>query len=311
MPPKTDYNENRCPAFLGIGAQRSGTTWLYSHLYTHPETWLPPIKELHYFDMLDPSVNMTSQRYRSHLKQRVRHNAARLIPPVVRSKLFPDKTVRWNPAFDFRYFFGRASNDWYVSLFKNAHAAGRITGEISPAYSILSKKYINEIYQINPRIKIIFILRNPILRSWSHAVKGLCMDRKRSIAKVGESEFIRHVNSTDSLLRSDYLRTYQNWTSIFPRDRILICYHDRIVMEPNHFLMDVCRFLGVDPGPYEPGRKLLGAVNSSAPRGKGIPAKLEHELARIYLPRLEKLSSEFPGYPEQWYQEAKEILSKK
>lgn len=38
------------PRFLGIGAQKSGTTWLHARLAEHPELFLPEEKELHYFD---------------------------------------------------------------------------------------------------------------------------------------------------------------------------------------------------------------------------------------------------------------------
>lgn len=38
------------PAFLGIGAQKSGTTWLHTQLATHPSLFLPEEKECHYFD---------------------------------------------------------------------------------------------------------------------------------------------------------------------------------------------------------------------------------------------------------------------
>jgi hypothetical protein len=38
------------PDFLVIGAQKAGTTWLYAQLQNHPQVWLPPIKEIHYFD---------------------------------------------------------------------------------------------------------------------------------------------------------------------------------------------------------------------------------------------------------------------
>ncbi len=38
--------------FLGIGAQRAGTTWLYRCLQRHPQLYLPGTKELHYFDRL-------------------------------------------------------------------------------------------------------------------------------------------------------------------------------------------------------------------------------------------------------------------
>ena len=38
------------PAFLGIGAQKSGTTWLHARLREHPSLFLPEEKERHYFD---------------------------------------------------------------------------------------------------------------------------------------------------------------------------------------------------------------------------------------------------------------------
>lgn len=37
--------------FLGIGAQRGGTTWLYAMLLNHPQVFLPKFKELHYWDL--------------------------------------------------------------------------------------------------------------------------------------------------------------------------------------------------------------------------------------------------------------------
>ena len=38
------------PNFLVIGASRSGTTWIDKNLRDHPSVYLPPIKELHFFD---------------------------------------------------------------------------------------------------------------------------------------------------------------------------------------------------------------------------------------------------------------------
>src|SRR5436309_13187492 len=40
------------PDFICIRAHKGGTTWLYQQLDSHPDFWMPPIKELHYFDQL-------------------------------------------------------------------------------------------------------------------------------------------------------------------------------------------------------------------------------------------------------------------
>lgn len=39
------------PDFLGIGAQKAGTTWLSANLRCHPQLFLPEKKELHYFNL--------------------------------------------------------------------------------------------------------------------------------------------------------------------------------------------------------------------------------------------------------------------
>lgn len=38
----------RRPDFIGLGAQRSGTSWIYACLYEHPEIYAP-VKEVHFF----------------------------------------------------------------------------------------------------------------------------------------------------------------------------------------------------------------------------------------------------------------------
>ena len=39
------------PDFLGIGAMKSGTTWLYENLRSHPGIYVPEKKELYYFSL--------------------------------------------------------------------------------------------------------------------------------------------------------------------------------------------------------------------------------------------------------------------
>lgn len=41
----------RLPDFLGLGTQKGGTTSLHQWLNTHPQVFLPPCKEVHYFDL--------------------------------------------------------------------------------------------------------------------------------------------------------------------------------------------------------------------------------------------------------------------
>ena len=50
---KDSTEESNCLGpgfFIGIGAARAGTTWLYSMLQKRKEIYLPPVKELQYFN---------------------------------------------------------------------------------------------------------------------------------------------------------------------------------------------------------------------------------------------------------------------
>lgn len=46
------YRRNKLilPDFIGIGAQKAGTSWLHANLMVHQQVFMPKEKELHYFD---------------------------------------------------------------------------------------------------------------------------------------------------------------------------------------------------------------------------------------------------------------------
>ncbi len=46
------HSIGRVPDFIGIGAQKAGTSWLHAQLCQHPGIWTPQGKEMHYFDRL-------------------------------------------------------------------------------------------------------------------------------------------------------------------------------------------------------------------------------------------------------------------
>ena len=50
LPEQVSMQKRTGPDFLCIGMSRSGTDWLRGHLRGHPDVWMPPIKEMTYFD---------------------------------------------------------------------------------------------------------------------------------------------------------------------------------------------------------------------------------------------------------------------
>ena len=71
------------PNFLHIGAEKSGTTWLYSRLRRHPDIFMPDVKELHYFNSKNSNPKSSANNfetqdldwYKEHFKEAEDENA--------------------------------------------------------------------------------------------------------------------------------------------------------------------------------------------------------------------------------------------
>jgi hypothetical protein len=141
-------NGNRCrtdgaqPDFLCVGIHKGGTTWLYQQLDSHPDFWMPPFKELHYFDQLGKVQRSGSPRCRDERDLRFLDNMASLSA---------------KPCMDLEH---------YARLFE---AKGPLlSGDISPNYSTLSDDVIRRVIRYFPNIKVIFLARDPVERVCSH-----------------------------------------------------------------------------------------------------------------------------------------------
>jgi hypothetical protein len=309
------------PDFLGIGAQKAGTTWLYRNLRQHPEIWLPPIKELHYFNRLYPASPSPLTTTPLFLRPLSRQRSDQLWRrELTRAFLNIRRMSLQESCWHFRFFFAQQYNDrWYASLFKDQ--VNRVTGEITPAYSILEDQTIEHIHTIMPQARITFIIRNPIERAWSAARTGIRqLGRKGRIELDGEGSHLlealpparlerlfQRIRSRDGyVLRGDYVRTINNWSRHFPREQFLIGFFEEIVHSPAQFLLRIFDFLQVDASTDYITDLAFKKVNPSP--GKQMPPKIERLLATQYYPQIKTLSEMLGGYADQWLSEAQAIL---
>ena len=253
---------NIFPEFLGIGAQKSGTTWLYENLKKHPQLYLPKTKEIHFFD--------------------------------------------W-------HFY--KSINWYCQHFKNAKIS-QVKGEVTPCYSILSDEKIRFIHELNPKLKIILLLRNPIERAWSQAVMNLVKKkntktnfpiidlisiiqlakrkRKKDIDLIKNEEFIDHFNHSRSIERGNYLKIVSKWGKYFPSDQIFIGDYNQLKNSPQDLLNEVFNFLEVKQISDWNEYPLKNKINKTEDKNKKMPDKLYEYLANLYRNDLKLLKKEIP-----------------
>lgn len=277
------------PHFVCIGAHKAGTTWLYENLKRHPAVWLPPIKELHYFDGT-PGLPQVAQRLNEAIREVV---ATGRIPDAAKLDLMR-KYVLVQPR-DFA---------WYRSLFEPA--GERLTGDMTPAYGTLSGSVVSRVRELLPDCRVIFIMRNPIERAWSH-FRSNAEKAKFDIAAVGVDTIRRHIDSPSSQIRTAYTRTIEIWEQSFPRDRILYLFYDDLLADRDSFLDSVCRFLGIpfDERYFADTRDAV--VNRSMVLE--IDPSLRAYLAEKYHDEIAALQRRFGGHTDHWLEDCERLIA--
>jgi hypothetical protein len=295
-------DDAKLPTFLGIGAPRAGTTWLHANLGKHPEIWLTPVKEVHYFDSRqrgEPRGNF----YRRHLRKRAR----RYVHAATYRDRWRDRTLFSQLTWDIHFFVPPRTNRWYRRIFRPG--PGQIAGEITPAYSILKPDAVREVREINPDLRIIYLLRDPIERSWSSAISELARRRGRSPEKITEKQLLRHFKRTAHILRTDYLRTFETWEGVFGRDQMFVGFLEEIQEDPANLLVRIYGFLGVSDSPEHVPPGMTRKVNASREYSTAIPDEVRIHLAELYLPQLQELSERFGEPATGWLRRAEDSLA--
>lgn len=217
-------NENLGPDFLGIGAQKAGTTWLYHQLKKHPDIYLPPVKDIHYFDRLTyPEYRSKHRQFHRMLKKFVRRGSD-------------------NPSWFLNYCFGKVDDDWYRSLFNSAK--NRLAGEITPSYTTLRIREIRHVHRLNPNMKLILTMRDPIDRAWSHY--RMVLRKERLVhSELSENDVMDILNRKVLAQKGNYARSLERWLRVFKRDQLLVGYFDQIKSDPTSLLTAIYSHLGV------------------------------------------------------------------
>ena len=205
-------------------------------------------------------------------------------------------------AWDARYFFGRRHDGWYLSLFPDGRAS--VPGEITPDYSALDERTVARVHRLLPEVKLIFLMRDPIERSWSQIRMDLAREGRRA-RDVPIAELIERACSARVARRSYYDRTLRSWGSHFAEDRIFVGFVEDVRARPESVLGSLWRFLGVEAGPVDSG---LARRRVHAGEDAPLPVALEREIARVHVEGLRSLAGRFGGHAAGWLARAERSL---
>jgi hypothetical protein len=134
------------PEFVCVGAQKSATSWLARTLQEHPQVWVPPIGEPHFFD----------RRGRHHRSRvRVLLERARAADPALHD--YADRVLR-HPT---------VSLEWYHDVFADPGGRATMRADITPAYLGLPEAAVSSARALLGDVPVLVVVRRPLDRELS------------------------------------------------------------------------------------------------------------------------------------------------
>lgn len=145
--------------------------------------------------------------------------------------------------FDHRYERGLG---WYADQF-NAAAPEQLLGDCTPWY-MSSPKAARRIAALYPQARLVFILRDPASRTWSHFwhdYSSLKLDlNERPLTHLMQKEDPRRIRSC-----SYYGHQLARWLEYFDPSQVLLLSTHWLQRDPAALCGAVATFLGLDPTP--------------------------------------------------------------
>jgi len=283
--------QNSYPDFLCIGAKKSATTWLFWVLEHHPDIWIPPVKEIHYFND-DSSSSIINRFLRNNNKNFIKNY---LIKRVLRNLLI-HKDLK-NTLWYYRLIFKKRDDKYYFTLFRKNN--DNLCGDITPDYAIINDESVRKIQNIMPNVKIIYIIRNPIDRIWSHISMKREKKGQSDILKTDAVTVKKLIDSKTTSRHSMYEKNLNIWERIFHKQQMYIGFYDQLLENPSAFIEDICRFLNISFPDSIVKLNLNKRINAS--NSSDIPDDLHNYLFDKYSGELEYLNNRFKNkYTQQW-----------
>ena len=261
------------PDFLCIGAHKAGTTWLYQQLDSHPDFWMPPVKELHYFDQLSRVQRAAHPRCRD---ERDRRFLDRL------------KSLSAEAGIDLENY-GRLFEP-KVSL---------VSGDISPNYSTLNNKVVQQVVGYFRNLKVIFLARDPVERVWSHLSMEVHYRQIEPFDVTNIDEVNRNLLRRGMLLRSYPSAVVARWKRYVDPEQFRVYFFDDLQGDPAELRRSILRFLGADPA--KPSGRLNADYNSWT-RMEKLPLtnKVRSHLAQFFKKELKTCAARLGGPARDW-----------
>lgn len=220
------------PGAIVVGAQKSGTSALYAYLIRHPSVACAMAKEVHYFDV---NYGRGPDWYRAHF-----HTLT------------------------------------HVERLRRRHGVDPVAVEASPYY-LAHPLAPDRVRGLLPAVKLIVLLREPVSRAVSHynhevqvGIEELPFDEAVQREAERLDPALERLNAEplhvsfnhrhfSYLARGRYAEQLERWLALFPRERLLILDHAKLLHEPASTMRRVWEFLELPADDRPDGYEAWGA----------------------------------------------------
>lgn len=252
---------------LGVGAQKSGSSWISDVLSQHPEVMFSPVKELHYWDTKYGKFDLAP-----HI-EKVRHISA-----PGHAEGLEERQAMTSPE-DYARFFERRKQE-----------GQRFAAENTPAYAILPTEALEEIRSWLPNPRLIFGMRDPTERLWS---------AWHMSNRWGEGhEFERFIRFPDNVERSRYDQTIERLFEVFGRENVFLYFFEDAFADNDAvhgFGDDLGNFLGLGTPLRDYAQlEVRDSINAGNPMPAASRAMVQEQLD-VVLDGIERLAGRVPA----------------
>lgn len=164
-------------------------------------------------------------------------------------------------------------------------------GEVTSSYAAMDLSRINEVKRFNKNIKIIFILKDPVLRAWDD------LNTNKDLEKLTDTEIKDYLTSPDCTAKSDMLSCLKNWTSVFDEKQLFILFYKDIISRPKEVLAELFDFLSV---PIPQSWERFTSAGIIPTRAKEIPKEYDKYLLDVHREQLAELYKIFGSKVADW-----------
>jgi hypothetical protein len=267
------------PDFCCIGAQKAGTGWLYEQLRCHPQFWMPPLKEVHYFDRI-----LRSPRNPERIANA--RKAAR-----------DDRDIRFLDALETLSTRPEIDLEKYAELFVSKGTL--VSGDITPGYSLLPDEIIDPIVRAFPGLKVIFLARDPVERAWSHLSMWVRHKAIPPFDMTDVKEVQRNLLRPEVLMRSYPSKIVARWRRYVRPELFRVYFFDDLKTDPTELRRSILHFLGSDSSKSSGD---LAADHNSKAKLEKLPLtdRVRSHLADFFAAELKACAQELGGPAAQW-----------